>query len=68
MYYDPDTDMFVDYDEFRKYDDVSWMDKSQDTMEAKPGPNGYEQVWYSAVHKDGKSHAFRNGKKVGGSF
>ena len=47
MYYDPDTDMFVDYDEFRKYDDVSWMDKSQDTMEAKLVTNGYEQVWYS---------------------
>ena len=69
MYYDPDTDMFVDYDEFRKYDDVSWMDKSQDTMEAKPGDSmGMNKYGISAVHKDGKFYAFRNGKKVGGPF
>ena len=69
MYYDPDTDMFVDYDEFRKYDEVSWMDKSQDTMEAKPGDSmGMNKYGISAVHKDGKFYAFRNGKKVGGPF
>ena len=69
MYYDPDTDMFVDYDEFRKYDDVSWMDKSQDTMEAKPGDSmGMNKYGISAVHKDGKFYAFRNGKMVGGPF
>ena len=45
------------------------MDKSQDTMEAKPGDSmGMNKYGISAVHKDGKFYAFRNGKMVGGPF
>ena len=61
MYYDPDTDMFITYDEFRKYDGY---DESIEEYDAK----GMNKYGISAVHKDGKFYAFRNGKMVGGPF
>ena len=61
MYYDPDTDMFITYDEFRQYDGY---DESIEEYDAK----GMNKYGISAVHKDGKFYAFRNGKMVGGPF
>jgi len=61
MYYDPDTDMFITYDEFRQYDGY---DESIEEYDAK----GMNKYGISAVHKDGKFSAFRNGKMVGGPF
>ena len=57
MYYDPDTDMFITYDEFRQYDGY---DESIEEYDAK----GMNKYGISAVHKDGKFYACRNVKMV----
>ena len=47
MYYDPDTDMFITYDEFRQYDGY---DESIEEYDAK-GMNKYGILLYTKMVK-----------------